>query len=329
MKKKNIIIIAVAVVILFIGVFSYITLFTGHKEDALVSFSVNAGDNKIKIVSNLKKAGLIKSKFTTLAYVFINPSLNLQAGKYTFNKKQNAISIINQINDGKIDQIIKTINITFVEGKSIETYLKQIEANFDINYDDMIKTLKDEKFLDSLIKDYSFITNDIKNKDIYYSLEGYLYPDTYEFYENSSFETIVRTMLNNTKKKLSTLDLKESKYSIHELLTIASIIEQEAVNKKMALGMDVTAYYGSHLSLKETITTKELNAVNPYNTRNLSFIGLPVGPICNPSLESINAALNPSDTNFEYFYADINTGKVYFAEDIKGFYEIQKKLGEN
>ena len=310
MKRKTIIIIAVAVVILFIGVFSYITLFTGHKEDASVSFSVNAGDNKIKIVSNLKKAGIIKSKFTTLAYVFINPSLNLQAGKYTFN-----------------------------------TYLKQIEANFDITYDDMIKTLKDEKFLDSLIKDYSFITNDIKNKDIYYSLEGYLYPDTYEFYENSSFETIVRTMLNNTKKKLSTLDLKESKYSIHELLTIASIIEQEAVNKedrekvsqviytrldkKMALGMDVTAYYGSHLSLKETITTKELNAVNPYNTRNLSFIGLPVGPICNPSLESINAALNPSDTNFEYFYADINTGKVYFAEDIKGFYEIQKKLGEN
>ena len=345
MKKKNIIIIAVAVVILFIGVFSYITLCTGHKEDASVSFSVNAGDNKIKIVSNLKKAGLIKSKFTTLAYVFINPSLNLQAGKYTFNKKQNAISIINQINDGKIDQIVKTINITFVEGKSIETYLKQIEANFDITYDDMIKTLKDEKFLDSLIKDYSFITNDIKNKDIYYSLEGYLYPDTYEFYENSSFETIVRTMLNNTKKKLSTLDLKESKYSIHELLTIASIIEQEAVNKedrekvsqviytrldkKMALGMDVTAYYGSHLSLKETITTKELNAVNPYNTRNLSFIGLTVGPICKPSLESINAALNPSDTNFEYFYADINTGKVYFAEDIKGFYEIQKKLGEN
>ena len=101
------------------------------------------------------------------------------------------------------------------------------------------------------------------------------------------------------------------------------------LDKKMALGMDVTAYYGSHLSLKETITTKELNAVNPYNTRNLSFIGLPVGPICNPSLESINAALNPSDTNFEYFYADINTGKVYFAEDIKGFYEIQKKLGEN
>ena len=111
MKKKNIIIITVAVVVLLIGVFSYITLFTGHKEDASVSFSVNAGDNKIKIVSNLKKAGLIKSKLTTLAYVFINPSLNLQAGKYTFNKKQNAISIINQINDGKIDQIVKTINI--------------------------------------------------------------------------------------------------------------------------------------------------------------------------------------------------------------------------
>ena len=94
-------------------------------------------------------------------------------------------------------------------------------------------------------------------------------------------------------------------------------------------GPKFESWYPDLESLKETITTKELNAVNPYNTRNLSFIGLPVGPICNPSLESINAALNPSDTNFEYFYADINTGKVYFAEDIKGFYEIQKKLGEN
>ena len=64
-----------------------------------------------------------------------------------------------------------------------------------------------------------------------------------------------------------------------------------------------------------------------YNTRNKNNLGLPVGPICNPSLSSIKAALNPSDTNYVYFYADINTGKVYFSEDYAGFVDIQKKLG--
>ncbi len=345
MKKKKLIIITISVVVLITIALIYVTLFTGHKDNTSISFNVGSGENKVEIVSNLKKAGLIKSKFITLAYVFVNPKLNLQAGKYTFNRNQSAVSIINQINNGKIDEIVKTIKITFVEGKSIDTYLKQIEANFDITYDEMINELKDETFLNSLIKDYLFLTDDIKNKDIYYSLEGYLYPDTYEFYENSSFETIIRTMLNNTKNKLSSLDLNSSKYSVHQILTIASIVEQEAITKEdrekvsqviytrldknMALGMDVTAYYGAHLSLKETITNNELYADNPYNTRNISFIGLPVGPICNPSVESITAAVSPAQTNYEYIYADINTGKVYFAEDIKGFYEIQEKLGEN
>ena len=343
MKKKVAIISSIVIVIICIILYLFLGLRSVSKESVQVKFNVRAGENKVKIVSNLKSAGLIRSKVSALAYVFLNPKLNLQAGTYTLDKSMDTKQIIKNINDGKIDEIAATKKITFVEGRRITDYLKQIEVNFGIKYDDMIKKLKDENFLDELINKYDFLTSEIKNKSIYYSLEGYFYPDTYEFYENTSFENIIKVVLNNLDQKLSTMNnLSGSKYSVHEILTMASIIEQEAVttddrakvsqviykrlDNNMSLGMDVTAYYGVQKSLKKPITQGDLNSSNPYNTRLTSFIGLPVGPICNPSIISINAALNPASTNYEYFYADITTGKVYFSEDAQGFYEIQEKL---
>lgn len=343
MKKKVAIISSIVIVIICIILYLFLGLRSVSKESVQVKFNVRAGENKVKIISNLKSAGLIRSRASALAYVFLNPKLNLQAGTYTLDKSMDTKQIIKNINDGKIDEIVATKKITFVEGRRITDYLKQIEVNFGIKYDDMIKKLKDEDFLDELINKYDFLTSEIKNKSIYYSLEGYFYPDTYEFYENTSFENIINVVLNNLNQKLSTVsNLSGSKYSVHEILTMASIIEQEAVttddrakvsqviykrlDNNMSLGMDVTAYYGVQKSLKEPITQGDLNSSNPYNTRLTSFIGLPVGPICNPSIISINVALNPASTNYEYFYADITTGKVYFSEDAQGFYEIQEKL---
>lgn len=343
MKKKVAIISSIVIVIICIILYLFLGLRSVSKESVQVKFNVRAGENKVKIISNLKSAGLIRSRASALAYVFLNPKLNLQAGTYTLDKSMDTKQIIKNINDGKIDEIVATKKITFVEGRRITDYLKQIEVNFGIKYDDMIKKLKDENFLDELINKYDFLTSEIKNKSIYYSLEGYFYPDTYEFYENTSFENIINVVLNNLNQKLSTVsNLSGSKYSVHEILTMASIIEQEAVttddrakvsqviykrlDNNMSLGMDVTAYYGVQKSLKKPITQGDLNSSNPYNTRLTSFIGLPVGPICNPSIISINAALNPASTNYEYFYADITTGKVYFSEDAQGFYEIQEKL---
>lgn len=343
MKKKVAIISSIVIVIICIILYLFLGLRSVSKENVQVKFNVRAGENKVKIISNLKSAGLIRSRASALAYVFLNPKLNLQAGTYTLDKSMDTKQIIKNINDGKIDEIVATKKITFVEGRRITDYLKQIEVNFGIKYDDMIKKLKDENFLDELINKYDFLTSEIKNKSIYYSLEGYFYPDTYEFYENTSFENIINVVLNNLNQKLSTVsNISGSKYSVHEILTMASIIEQEAVttddrakvsqviykrlDNNMSLGMDVTAYYGVQKSLKKPITQGDLNSSNPYNTRLTSFIGLPVGPICNPSIISINAALNPASTNYEYFYADITTGKVYFSEDAQGFYEIQEKL---
>ena len=122
---------------------------------------------------------------------------------------------------------------------------------------------------------------------------------------------------------------------------MASIIEKEAVKTNdrytvseviykrlslnMSLGMDVTAYYGVKKALSETLTTSDLNDRNAYNTRRLDFIGLPVGPICNPTERSIMAALNPSETNYLYFYAEVSSGKLHFAETYSEFQNLIKK----
>ena len=137
------------------------------------------------------------------------------------------------------------------------------------------------------------------------------------------------------------VSISDSIYNVHDILTMASIIENETMiaedrnivsqviykrlSMNMSLGMDVTTYYGAKKSLSETLTKVDLDELNAYNTRNTSFLGLPVGPICNPSEASINAALNPSDTNYIYFYAEIKTGKLYFAETYSEFQNLIQK----
>ena len=91
----------------------------------------------------------------------------------------------------------------------------------------------------------------------------------------------------------------------------------------MSLGMDVTSYYGVKKDMKEEITYADLEDKNPYNTRRADFKGLPVGSICNPSKEALDAAFNPSDTEYVYFIADITTGNVFFFNTYEEF--VQKK----
>ena len=150
-------------------------------------------------------------------------------------------------------------------------------------------------------------------------------------------------MLAKMQNVLDNSNASLSDKSIHELLTIASIIENESVfdedrsmvsqviykrlSMNMSLGMDVTTYYGVKKSLKETLTQSDLNSVNAYNTRRTDFLGLPVGPISSPSKKSIEAALNPSATDYLYFYADIKTGKLYFAKTYNEFQGLIRKYG--
>lgn len=352
--KKKIIIILIAIftiVLLMAGMYFY-GLTRVSKESEIVAFTAS-GSGK-KVINDLYEAGLIKSKIASSIYLKLHSNLVIKAGTYDLDRSFDTEKIIRIIcgNNAKKD----TINVTFKEGKRLVDFAKVISDNFGYSESEIIETLSDKDYLNTLINKYTFLTNDILNSDIYYPLEGYLFPDTYEFYKSSSIKIIVEKMLDKTGKVLDNSGASLSGKSIHEILTIASIIENESMHASdrsivsqviykrldmnMSLGMDVTTYYGVKKALSETLTSSDLATKNAYNTRNTEFIGLPVSPICNPSKSSIEAALNPSDTDYIYFYADVYgmnedgtcnkslAGKLHFAKTYSEFQNLINKYSK-
>ena len=344
-NKKLFIVLGVILGIIMALIATYFILLTpSSKSTKVITFTVKKGDGKEKIVDNLKDAKLIRSKYAAIIYLVISGNKNLQAGTYEFSRDMSTQNIINSLNSGDVIKEFKpSVKVTLKEGVTLKEYLKLISDGTNIDFDEAIKKVNDKAFLKGLIADYWFLTEDILDDNIYYALEGYLFPETYEFYKETTIEQVIRRILNVTNEKLSPLkeEIKKSKYSVHEILTMASIIEKEANNSEdrkmvsqviykrleinMSLEMDVTSYYGVQKSMKEKILDVDLKDENPYNTRVTTFIGLPVGPICNPSLDSINAVLEPANTDYVYFVADILTGKVYFAKDYEGFNKLREK----
>ncbi len=314
-----------------------------------IIFNVEPLTSKKEIAQNLKAANLIKSDTTLLIYLFFNKDINLQAGEYELSQNMSALDILNKIAKGDVK--LNTVSMTFVEGKNMNDLISLISKTFSVEKSEVKSVLENEEFIQSLVEKYDFLTNEILNDNIYYALEGYLFPDTYTFLENASIEEVITKMLDNTNLKLSDLkvQLTNSNYTIHEIMTKASIIELEAkslvdrqkvsqvIDKRLSnawvgpLGMDVTTYYAVQKDMSAVLTINDLNVVNPYNTRDQSGLmnnKLPVGPICNPSLSSIEAALNPSATNYVWFVANVCTGEVFFQETNNEFitksYELRQ-----
>ena len=343
MKKKIIIasiITLITILALLISLYFY-NLSSVSKNSEVVKFNIASGTSTKEVINNLEKNNLIRSKLATLVYVKLHNNLMIQAGTYELDRSMSTKEILNKLGSGDI--IKNTITITFIEGKRLIDYLDVIDANFNYSKEDILKVINNQEYLKSLINKYDCLSNEILNSDIYYSLEGYLFPATYEFYKDSTIEQILEKMLAKTDAVIKNYldEINESDYSVHEVLTMASIIENETMlkedkplvsqviykrlNTNMSLGMDVTTYYGVRKSLKEELTSVDIAAVNAYNTRRTSFLGLPVGPISNPSVASIEAALNPSDTDYVYFYAEITTGKLHFAKTYREFQNLIQK----
>ena len=312
------------------GVYGY--LLSGSKDNESVTIHVDEGGTYSSIASTLKEKGLIKSEMAYKIYIKLNTPGNLEFGDYVLKKSYSVDELVSTLEKGSVD-LRKTKTVTFVEGKNMRYIISKITENFNISEKEITGKLSSSEYLDSLINDYWFLTEDIKNKDIYYSLEGYLFPDTYEFYESADVDDIFRSMLNNMDKKLEKYkeEVQKSKYSIHEMMTLASIIELEAgastdrkgvagvfynrLNKGWSLGSDVTTYYAEKIdNWSRDLKQSELSSCNNYNTRSSCMAGkLPVSPICNPGISSIEAAIEPTNHNYYYFVADKN-GKTYFTK---------------
>lgn len=338
MKKLFIILGVIFVIIIGCVIFVFESLKPVSKSEEFVVFTIQPGQNKVDIVTNLKAQGLIRNKYVALLYVFINPGTNLQAGTYELSKSYSTQEIVSKINNGEIIEVVPTVQVKFIEGKTLEDYSKLLEKNFTVTSEEVLSKAKDKEYLKTLINKYWFIDESILNDELYYGLEGYLSPNTYEFYKNASVEDIFTKLLDQTEKVLNKYkdEITASPYSVHEILALASVVEKEGTNKEdrekiaqvlllrlnynMSLGCDVTTYYAVHKSLKEGLTLEDLATPSPYNTRAAGMEGkIPVGPICMPSEESIAAVLHPSNTQYLYFLADVETGEVYFFESYDEF----------
>ena len=343
MNKKPIIISGISVLVIIIIVFLWYLIGLGavskkNIEEKIIE--IEDGMSRPEIVTVLKENNLIKNELVAKIYIKLNNINGLQAGKYKLNTSMGVKEILETMREGKVYD--ESVKITFIEGKNMRYFASKIAESTNNTEDDVFNLLKDKDYINSLIEKYWFLTSDIQNENIYYPLEGYLYPDTYAF-ENKdvTVKEIFNIILNKTDKVLSQYkdQIQNSKYSIHELLIIGSIVELEGksfedrrgiakvimdrLEKRMSIGSDVTTYYAVKVEMSErNLTKEEIRTYNPYNTRGPNMSGkLPVGPIGAVSEDAIKAVLNPSEDDYLYFVADSN-GKIYFTKN----YNEHKKV---
>ena len=314
-------------------------------EDNIINIEVKTGATLSGISTLLENQGVIKSATVMKIYCKLNNVSNLQAGIYELNSAEDMPTVVGRIANGEITS--NEIRLTFIEGKTIKDFAKVIADNTNNTEDDVFNLLENEEYIDSLIDKYWFIDEVVKDEDIYYPLEGYLLPDTYNF-ENKdvSVEKIFEVMLDHLGKLLEPYENMEMKYSVHEYLTLASMAEREAksledrkevvgvfvnrLEKGMNLGSDVTTYYAFGVDMGERdLYQKELDTENPYNTRGPNMMGkLPIGPICNPSKDAIVAAFEYVETEALYFVAD-KYGDVYFTRNDEEHVQMIRKLKDD
>lgn len=296
------------------------------------------------IARTLKENNLIKNITIFKVYTRFTNKINLKAGTYNLSEDMGVKKIVEVLEEGKTSED----NITFKEGINVRMMATLIAEKTDNDYDTIMNIMTDSDYVDSLISKYWFLTKDIKNENIYYPLEGYLFPDTYRFTKGADIKDIISKMLDETDKKLSKYKekIESSSFSVHEIITLASVVELEVANKDdrkavaevfinrlnsryfPTLGSDATSYYGAKIDdwSSHRLTSKELNDCNnKYNTRCAYNKGLPVGPIGNPSLESIEAILNPEEHSNYYFVNDCN-GKLYMSKNETEHSNIINKL---
>ncbi len=333
MKKVKIIAIIICVIILVI-LLGYKLMFSkvsSSGEEKEITIPLGTGTSEIANI--LKESNIIRSKTGFKIYVKVNKVSNFQAGTYFFKPNMSLKEITEMLKSGIMYDQNET-KITYLEGKNIRWLANKISEVTNNTEEDVYTLLEDEEYINSIIEKYWFITDEIKDEDIYYSLEGYLFPDTYALKNKEvTVEEIFEKMLDKMEEVLE--DYKEkienSKYSIHELLTMASIVEMESVNEEdrkgvssvvynrlnrnMAIQSDVTTYYAFKIDMGERdLYQREIDTYNKYNTRGPNMEGkLPIGPISSVSKLSIEAAIEPNNTDYLFFVAD-KTGKVYFSK---------------
>ena len=347
-KGKILLIILLIPIIAILGMYIYYKnlLKPIASKSTVIEFKIENGDTVYGVGKRLEKQKIIKSFLAYKIYVKLHNINGYKAGIYDIDKSYDTSYIVNLLSGDKYKN--DQLSITFKEGINMRKIASIISEETSITEDEFYQKLNDSEYISSLIDKYWFLTDDIKNDNIYYPLEGYLYPETYNFNKDVKVTDIIEKMLDQTSNTLDEYKdiINNSSYSIHELVTLASIVEKEGIytddrNKiagvfynrldaKMPLGSDVTTYYAFKVDMgSRDLTYDELNTYNPYNTRGPKMEGkLPVGPISNFSRVSFEAVIKPENNDYYYFVADKN-GKTYFTKTYKEHQKVIKEIKDS
>lgn len=311
----------------------------GNKEK--IQITVEPGTGALQILNQLDEAGLVNNTMCGKIFVRLSSPEEIQANTYILNKSMTLTEIFDAMNTGN-PKYISQSKFTVIEGATIPQAAEAIAKESGLSEEEILKKWSDRDYLNTLIKQYWFLTDDILNKDIKYPLEGYLYPETYFLdSEDPDIEKITASMLDKTDEVLTPLkDEISSKLdmSVHEFLSFASIVERESLfeddrpmiagvfknrlDQNMALQSDITVNYaldktGVNVSIADTQVDSK------YNT--YKYKGLPVGPICAVPERTMEDCINYEPNDYLFFFAT-EDGDVLYS---KTYEEHQKVVEEN
>ena len=325
--NKNIIYIIPALLfILIIFLISSVFLSSNKEIDAKL-FNIEKGQTVKEIALNLKEEKLIKSSTLFITYAAVTGKYSkMQAGEYLLSSQMSISRIISIFAHGETAKE----SLTIIEGwdlRDIAKYLKDKNIATEEDFYAIVGNPVGEN--ESVnVEDYDFLSDKPTN----ISLEGYLFPDTYYIDKSDDLDSIVNKMLINFDDKITSdlkKEIKNQNKTLFEIITMASIIEKEVktmedkkivsgilwkrMNSGMRLQVDATVLYAQNKEgLK--VYTKDTQIDSPYNTYKND--GLPLGPISNPGIDSIIAAVYPTKTAY-YYYLSAPDGKTIWARTLE------------
>lgn len=326
-SKKRLIVIAVIAAIVLVGIIAFAVSSCGSsgnvRQGEEIDVVIPHGSTSEQIGNILAEDGVIASSSEFVQRVKeLDQASKLQSGTYVLVGGDDLDTIINVIATGQTGR-----KVVFQEGLTIKQIAGKLEEQCGIKASDFISLAHKAS---AYAAEYPFLDGVYDD-----SMEGFLYPDTYRIATNATADDVIRMMLDQFAVQIKSvnMDYAASKnLTLFDVVTLASMVEKEfsaesdkpliaavfynRLQTGMTLGSDVTTYYAVGKDMTEELTASDLASDSPYNTRNPNKYGLPAGPICNPSVATIQAAANPAQANYLYFFFSNKEGKtMFFAND--------------
>ena len=304
------------------------------------------GSNAQEIGSTLEKSGVIKNGLIFTLYVKYKNYNELKSGYYNLQKSMSVEDVIKELQKGGTPepQEVTLASLTIPEGYTLEQIAQtvgQLQGNFKeaLTAEAFLAKVQDENFIAQEVTKYPNLLESLPTKDsgVRYRLEGYLFPATYTIKENTTVESLIDEMLAAMDKNLSShyATIKEKNLTVNELLTIASLVEKEGaktedrkliagvfynrLNLGMPLQSNIAILYaegklGQNISLADDAAI-DTSIDSPYN--DYTKVGLMPGPVDSPSLDAIESSINQTKSDYLYFVANVQDGKVYYATTLE------------